>query len=163
MSELIFPAADPPERPEKAEPSSRFVCFVLGEQSYGVGVDQVREVLRMTDIASVPGAPAACRGVINLRGQIVSVLDLRRMLGLSPAQETPQSRLLVVDHTEGTLALQVDRVMDLFTVADALIEPTPAVNADPVPVSGIVSRSSGPLFLLDPRQLITKTITQVAA
>lgn len=157
MNELTFPSADDFFEQESVEPSSRFVCFVLANQAYGIAVDRIREVLRLTEVASVPGAPTACLGVINLRGRIVSVLDLRRMLGLAPAENTPQSRMLVVDHPEGQLALQVDRVMDLLTVPTSKIEHTPSVNSVPVPVAGIVNRSTGPLFVLDPEQLINKS------
>lgn len=163
MKELIFPAADDLKKDERAEPSARFVCFVLAGQNYGVNVSGVREVLRMPEIASVPGAPPACRGVINLRGHIVSVLDLRRMLSLPEQPDSAHTRVLVCDHPGGLVALQVDQVMDLLTVPLSKIERTPAVNSQPVPVSGIVTRASGPLFLLDPEQLLHKMTGRVAA
>ncbi len=163
MSALLFPPAEPEVEAVPAGPTSRFVCFVLDGQSYGMAVGRIREVLRLCKVASVPGAPAACLGVINLRGRIVSVLDLRQMLRLAPAQQGPQSRLLVVDHPQGQIALQVDRVMDLLSVANAQIERPPAVNSVPGLVTGIVQRTTGALLLLDPEQLLGGKTAQEAA
>lgn len=154
MNDLLFPPIVESPQAEVAEPSSGYVCFMLAQQRYGVAVAQVREVLRLGELAWVPGAPAACLGVVNLRGQIVSVLDLRQMLGQPQVQPDAASRLLVIDYGDSALALLVDRVLELFTVANRLIEHTPRLNHGPVPVDGVVTCESGPLFLLTPQQLV---------
>lgn len=154
MNDLLFPPIDDASAAPAAEPSAGFVCFMLAGQRYGVAVAQVREVLRLGEMAWVPGAPSACLGVVNLRGQIVSVLDLRQMLGQPAVEANGNSRLLVIDHQDAALALLVDRVLELFTVANHLIEHTPRLNHGPVPVDGVVTCDSGPLFILKPEQLI---------
>ncbi|MGJ8670408.1 MAG: chemotaxis protein CheW [Oceanococcus sp.] len=156
MNELLFPPIDESVPAQAAAPSSGFVCFMLADQRYGVAVGQVREVLRLSQMAWVPGAPAACLGVVNLRGQIVSVLDLRQMLGQAQVEPDAASRLLVIDHQDAVVALLVDRVLELVTVADQLIESTPRLNHGPVPVHGVVSDVRGPLFLLKPEQLVSQ-------
>ena len=163
MNELLFPPIDETLAEPTLEPSTGFVCFELAQQRYGVAVAGVREVLRLHDLAHVPGAPSACLGVVNLRGQIVSVLDLRRMLGQAPVAPDSVSRLLVIDHADSVVALLVDRVLELNTVADRLIERTPRLNHGPVPVHGVVSCESGPLFLLQPEQLVNQIQVTPAA
>ncbi len=155
MNELLFPPIDQQPKPV-AEPSCGFVCFMLAQQRYGVEVSQVREVLRLGELAWVPGAPAACLVFFNLRGQIVSVLDLRQLLGQPRMQPDEACRLLVIDYQDAALALLVDRVLELSTVAKRLIEATPRVNNDAVPIDGVVSGPNGPLFLLEPAQLLTQ-------
>lgn len=154
MNDLLFPPIEESPPTPVVEPSSGFVCFMLAQQRYGVAVGQVREVLRLGELAWVPGAPSACLGVVNLRGQIVSVLDLRQMLGQPQVEPDAASRLLVIDYGESALALLVDRVLELFTVANRLIERTPRLNHGPVPVDGVVTCDNGPLFLLTPQQLV---------
>ncbi len=129
---------------------------MLEDQCYGVAVSGVREVLRPCEVAWVPGAPDACLGVINLRGHIVSVVDLRQILGLGVAAETPTSRLLVIDYDDAMLALKVDRVLELQSIADEDIESAPRMNQVPVPLDGVVTRPQGPLFLLKPAALVRR-------
>lgn len=129
---------------------------MLADQCYGVAVGSVREVLRPCEVAWVPGAPGACLGVINLRGHIVSVVDLRQILGLEHTALGAASRLLVIDYDDAMLALKVDRVLELLNVADDDIEPAPRMNQTPVPVDGVVTRPHGPLFLLKPAELVRR-------
>ena len=154
MNELLFPPIDENAPVPPVEPSSGFVCFMLAGQRYGVAVGGVREVLRLGELAWVPGAPAACLGVVNLRGQIVSVMDLRQILGQAHIKPDTSSRLLVIDHQDSALALLVDRVLELVTVQDRHIEHTPKLNQGPVPVYGVVSGDNDPLFLLKPETLL---------
>ena len=156
MNELLFPPIDELASRAEPEPTSGFVCFVLDEQRYGVAVDGVREVLRPTELAWVPGAPAACLGVVNLRGRIVCVLDLRQMLGRKGVQANESSRLLVIDHAQNLVALLVDKVLDLSTFKRSEIELTPRLNHGPGPVDGVVTRPDGPVFLLKPEQLLAE-------
>lgn len=162
MNELLFPEVEEHTAPPAPEPSKGYVCFMLADQRYGVAVAQVREVLKLSELARVPGAPSSCLGVVNLRGRIVSVLDLRRLLGLTPATPNKQSRLLVIDHPEGVVALLVDRVLELKTVMDKLVEGTPKMNHGPVPIDGVVSEASGPLFLLQPEKIMPSGVAKHA-
>ncbi|RZO83229.1 chemotaxis protein CheW [Oceanococcus atlanticus] len=155
MTELHFPSAEPPAS-AKPRPSTGFVCFMLAGQCYGVAVSGVREVLRPCEVAWVPGAPGACLGVINLRGHIVSVVDLRQVLGLAQDESSAANRLLVIDYDDSMLALKVDRVLELINIADEEIEATPRMNQTPIPLEGVVTRPQGPLFLLSPADLVRR-------
>ena len=101
----------------------RWVTFKLGNEIYGVNVMQVREVLRYTDIAPVPGAPSYVLGIINLRGNVVTVIDTRARFGIPPAEVTDNTRIMIIEsekHVIGILVDSVAEVADLNT-ADPLI------------------------------------------
>jgi purine-binding chemotaxis protein CheW len=74
----------------------QWVTFKLQEETYGINVMQVQEVLRYTDIAPVPGAPDYVMGIINLRGNVVTVIDTRARFGLPPSEVTDNSRIVII-------------------------------------------------------------------
>lgn len=139
------------ERPQVAE-RQRWVRFELAGQWYGVAILEVQEVLAQAAIEPVPGAPADVLGVINLRGSIVTVLDLRRRLGLTPLADAA-SAALIVARIPGAqaLGLAVDRIIDVAAFADTEIQPPPAVAATRSAqcLRGIVSREESLLSLID--------------
>jgi purine-binding chemotaxis protein CheW len=130
---------------------ARWVCFGLGGQEYGLPILQVREVLRPVPVEPVPGAPAIVPGVINLRGQVVSLIDLRRYLGLPPAVETAETRIVVVAYDGEVFGLLVDRIGEVSKIALAAIKPLPALNQDGnrYGFAGVVPREQRLLTLLD--------------
>jgi purine-binding chemotaxis protein CheW len=91
--------------------------FRLGDRLLGIDIAAIREINRVGEMTPVPDAPAAVRGVINLRGDVVTVLDLRVMLDLDPAPLTLQSRWIILDAGTERVGLLVDRVEDVTTVA----------------------------------------------
>lgn len=134
---------------------SRWVCFGLGAQLYGLPIGRVQEVLRPTDIERVPGTAPVVLGVINLRGNVVTVLDLRRRLGLEPRDIDADSRIVVIEHQGETFGLLVDRVADVRKIPDAAIKPPPPVGAGPgLHSEGVFSRDGEILTLLAAEPLI---------
>lgn len=127
----------------------RWISFSLAGQSYGVDIRRVREVLAEVQIEPVPGAPSAVLGVINLRGQIVTVLDLRAWLGREPTQKIV--RVMVLEHTGAMLGLAVDAVSDVLRLTLEDIKPAPrsgeGQRADFI--EGLVSREDGLLTLVN--------------
>jgi purine-binding chemotaxis protein CheW len=106
--------------------STRQLCtFYLAGHHLGIDVTQVQEVIRQQELTPVPLAPAEILGLINLRGQIVSALDLRRRLGLPEREEGVAPMNVVVRTPEGSLSLLVDRIGDVLEVDDADFEPPP--------------------------------------
>jgi purine-binding chemotaxis protein CheW len=135
---------------------SRWVCFELADQHYGLPIVDVQEVLTESEIEPVPGTPPEVLGVINLRGAIVAVVDLRRRLGL-PERATDQfTRLIVVNDRGEPVALRVDKVTQVRSVPDALIKPAPLVSSPPAlrPVKGIYQRERDVIALLDSNVLL---------
>ena len=84
---------------------AHLVCFRIGKETFGVDIFSVREIVRVQEITKVPGAPDFVLGVINLRGRIISVVDLGRQLGQPPTEIGRNSRLLVIDRLGGLVAL----------------------------------------------------------
>lgn len=138
--------------------SSRWVEFELAGQGYALPILQVREVLAEADIEPVPGAPEAVLGVINLRGAIVSVIDLRLRLRHAWRATGVETRIIIVEPHGEPLGLRVDRIADVRNIPDAAIKPAPALGAadDPLAaaVQGVFVRNGKWLTLLDVAALV---------
>jgi purine-binding chemotaxis protein CheW len=108
-----------------AETIFHLVTFRLGREEYGVDIQSVQEIIRTTGITPVPGAPNHVRGVINLRGKIVPVVDLRLRFGLAPAEESDQRRIIVVEIGDKRLGMLVDSVSQVLKLSSTLVEEMP--------------------------------------
>jgi purine-binding chemotaxis protein CheW len=120
------------ECPETGPEEGRTVLvFYLADERYAFPLEVVREVSRVGHITPLPGLPAAVLGATGLRGQVLPVLDLRRLLGLPEGPLTPESRLLIVQHEDVTAAMLADRVEDIAVL------PVEAWQAPPAGAEGI--------------------------
>lgn len=103
-----------------------YLGFYLGSEVYGLPLEQLREVSRVSHLRRVPGAPAGVAGLVNLRGEILCALDVRAILGL-PAQASAESPFLVALRGFGDpLALIVDSIADIYSISPNDIEAPPA-------------------------------------
>ncbi|MEM2711309.1 MAG: chemotaxis protein CheW [Candidatus Bathyarchaeia archaeon] len=93
----------------------QIVNFTIGNINYGVPVDQVREVRDMQAVTPVPGAPPYVRGVTNLRGQIVTIIDLRKRLGL-PSKEDGSEKIIIIEMGDYAVGVVVDSVTEVSTI-----------------------------------------------
>ena len=104
------------------------VIFRLRNEEFGVDINRVREIVRMMEITHIPEAPGFLEGVINLRGQVIAVVDLARQFDLTPLPELPKSaRIVVVEVGETTVGMIVDEVPEVLRIAEENIEPTPEI------------------------------------
>lgn len=135
---------------------SQWVTFRLGDETYGIDVLQVQEVLRVTEISPVPGAPSYVLGIINLRGNVVTVIDGRARFGLPPKESDDQSRIVVVDADDKVVGLLVDSVSEVAYVSGSAIESAPNVGTDENSrfVSGVCNRDNELLILIDLERLL---------
>lgn len=101
----------------------QLVVFSLAGCELGVGIRQVREIIRVSEIAIMPKAPRFLEGIINLRGKIVPVLDLKRRFEMPLVERTTETRILVVEIKDQTLGLMVDKVVEVLKINTSLIEP----------------------------------------
>jgi purine-binding chemotaxis protein CheW len=101
------------------------VGFRVGRETYGVPITSLREIVRVPEITVVPDAPDYVEGVINLRGKIVSVLDLRKRLGEISVAPTKRNRILVVEHRGRLCGLIVDSASDVLKIPVADVDPSP--------------------------------------
>ena len=105
--------------------SSQFCTFYLDKLLFGVELKGVQEVIRSLDITSVPLAPKVVRGLINLRGQIVTAVDLRQRLELVPRSPDAPEMNVVVCSTDGAVSLLVDEIGDVVEVEESTFEAPP--------------------------------------
>ncbi len=112
--------------PENTTATEPVVTFYVGPLLLGLPIAQVREINRHLDFTPVPHAPPQVRGVVNLRGEVVTVLDLHRVLGLPAAEQTLQTRNLIVFYQGEPVGLLVDQVADIVEVAPEELNPPPA-------------------------------------
>jgi purine-binding chemotaxis protein CheW len=143
---------------EKPDELLRWVTFRLADEAYGINVMQVQEVLRITDVAPVPGAPHFVMGIINLRGNVVTVLDMRKLLSLMPGEITDHSRIMVIESGNVTVGLLVDSVAEVVNISASQIDPAPNVGNDDSSryIQGVYSRKEEILILIDLNKLISE-------
>ncbi len=104
---------------------AHIVCFRIGKETFGVDILAVREIVKAREITSVPGTTAYVLGIINLRGKIISVMDLAGRLGLGAASVDRASRILVVDIDGFTVGFLVDAATEVLKLPDESIDPAP--------------------------------------
>src|SRR3979490_2000828 len=107
----------------------QLVVFQLGAELYGVDIARVHEIIRLQTVTRVPRAPSFVEGVINLRGKVIPVVDLRRRFGLPLADHTRATRPVVVEIGDQVVGIIVDSVSEVLRVSTATIEPPSPVVA----------------------------------
>lgn len=145
---------------QEAASGGQFATFVIDGQLYGIGVLQVQEVLRGQEMTRVPLAPGVVEGLINLRGQIVTALDMRRRLRLPPRPDGQVPMSIVIQADDGAVSLLVDEIGDVVETDQAAFEHPPD-NIDSAArelVTGVFKLKDRLLLVLDTRKAL-----QVAA
>jgi purine-binding chemotaxis protein CheW len=129
----------------------QLVVFELGAELYGVEIARVHEIIRLQAVTRVPRAPAFVEGVINLRGKVIPVVDLRRRFGLPSAEHTRSSRIVVVEIGDQVVGIVVDGVSEVLRVNTATVEPPSPVVAgiDSEYLHGIAKLPERLVILLD--------------
>ena len=146
-------AAAPAAAPAQWE---TWVTFGIGAERFGFAVDRVREIIRVDTITRVPHAPFPVRGIVNLRGRVVPVLDLRVRLGLPAAAVTPASRILICTAHDRLLGLLVDAAHQVARVDRLQVTAPPAdvMTAQSGYVLGVYDLGGSFLILLDADQVL---------
>ena len=145
---------------------AQIVVFALGDERYGLEISTVYEIIRQQPITAVPQAPASVEGVINLRGRIIPVVDLRARFGLPEAPTVAaSSRVVVCDANGLRVGLIVDGVSEVLMVPADAVEPTPeiAVGASTEYVRGVAKLDDQMIILLDLAHLFTTSETGALA
>ena len=129
----------------------QLVVFDLAGERFGTEIERVHEIIRLHDVTQVPRAPEFVDGVINLRGRIVPVVNLRKRFGFPEAAPTRASRIVVVDVEDSTIGMAVDAVVEVARVAAGSIEPpAPIVTTmNNEFVRGVVKRDEDLIVMLD--------------
>ncbi len=109
--------------------AGQYLTFVLGGEVYGLGILQVREIIGMMDITAVPQTPQFVKGVINLRGRVVPVVDARLKFGMPEAEQTDLTCIIVVDTGQADVGFIVDEVSEVVDIPADQIEDAPSFGA----------------------------------
>ncbi len=111
----------------KIKEEVQLVVFKIGDEEFGVEINQVREIVKLVSITRMPKAPVFIEGVVNLRGQIITVIDLAKRLDLPSTGKTDSTRIMVVEVGEDTVGMIVDSVSEVLRLSTDNIEDTPAL------------------------------------
>ena len=143
------------------ESAEQFVVFSLLNQRYGVPLTTTERVVRMVEIAPLPGAPEFVRGVINVQGAIVPVINLRRRFGLPDRAPGPGDQLLITCQGRRKFALHADRVSDVSVCTERMHTDAEAVYPDLPFLAGISRCPDGLILLLDMEALLSSSDTRL--
>ena len=136
-----------------------FVVFSLADEKYAVSIDFVQEILKPRNITVIPHTPAWLAGVVNLRGRIVPVVDLRRKLSMPPRPADKGTRIMVALLDDLTLGMIVDAVLSVRPISSKRIEPASQLISGAVDagsVTGLAKVDGDVITLLDVKQLLRK-------
>jgi purine-binding chemotaxis protein CheW len=142
---------------------NQVVRFMVGKESFGVDIGRVQEIVTVPDITRVPDAPDFLEGIINLRGKIVSVIDLRKRLKINGAERHKKNRILVTEIEGKVVGLIVDEVSEVLRLNPDNIEPPPemvnSVGAEYI--TGVGKLEDRIVLLLDLAKVLTTEQTKL--
>jgi len=130
----------------------QLVIFKIGNEEFGVPINQVREIVRLIQITPVPRAPSFIEGVVNLRGQVLAVIDLAKKLNLKSNPRSEKTRIIVVEVDNNTVGMIVDEVTEVLKLPSENVKETPEVIATQIKqeyLKGIGKLDDRLLILID--------------
>ena len=135
----------------------QLVTFSIGGEEFGFDILKVMEIIRTKEITKVPKAPEFVEGVINLRGTVIPIIDLRRRFGLEPKAGDTDTRIIVIEINGMTVGFVVDSVSEVLRIPANTVEPAPAVvsGLDSDYISGVGKLEDRLLILLDLDKLLS--------
>jgi purine-binding chemotaxis protein CheW len=135
---------------------NEFISFAIGDEHYGVDIMAVREIKEWSGATQLPNQPEYMRGVLNLRGLMIPIIDLRCRFGQGRTDATPMHIVIVVQVDGRTMGLLADRVLDIIEVNGAQIQPVPQVSRDRRTdfLSGLVTVDTAMISLIDLQRLL---------
>ncbi|MBE9527744.1 MAG: chemotaxis protein CheW [Proteobacteria bacterium] len=137
----------------------QLVTFRLGNEEYSLDILSVQEIIRHMELTRVPKAPEFVDGVINLRGRVIPVLDLRKRFGLSADENTDDTRIIVVDISDKTVGFKVDAVSEVLRLPADTVEPPPSIvtDVDSEYIKGVGKIDGRLIILLDVTKILNRT------
>ncbi len=137
----------------------QLVSFSLNNEEYGVDVLKVREIIRMPSITRVPNTPHYVEGVINLRGKVVPIINMRRRFGLMEIEYDKQTRIMVMDVEGELMGFIVDSVSEVIRISSSEIQPSPAIvtsGIDQECIAGVINQAERLLVLLNLQKMFSQ-------
>jgi purine-binding chemotaxis protein CheW len=135
----------------KAAEELQLVVFSVGREEFAVEVTQVREIMRMEEITRMPKSPQFVEGIINLRGQIIAVVELAKRLNLEAGERDSDTRIIVVEAEDIKVGMIVDSVSEVLRASAEAVEPSPtlAMDLSAAYLQGVVKQDNRLIILLD--------------
>ena len=145
------------DRDRRDDDLLQLVTFSIGSEEFGVDILKVIEIIRTMEITKVPKAPAFVEGVINLRGLVIPIIDLRRRFGLAEKAGDSDTRIIVIEINGMSVGFVVDSVSEVLRIPSNTVEPAPPVVAgvDSDYISGVGKLEDRLLILLDLDKLLS--------
>lgn len=139
------------EETEVDQELTQLVTFSIGEEEFGVNILQVQEIIRTMEITNVPRAPEFVEGVINLRGKVIPIVDMRRRFGLESKEHDKYTRIIVIENEILIVGFVVDSVSEVLRIPASAVQPPPPVVAgmDSEYIEGVGKLEDRLLILLD--------------
>lgn len=137
--------------------SDQYVIFRLGKEEYGFDVTKVREIQSMENITVVHGSAEHIEGVMNLRGKLVTVINMRKRFGLADREKPTESKIVVIDAADAPVGFIVDEVTEVAHISKAEVEKVPGHIASKIEseyVVGIAKRDERLITLIDPFKVL---------
>ena len=140
-----------------SDPILQWVTYHLADEVFGINVMQVQEVLRLTEIAPVPGTPSYVLGIINLRGNVVTVIDTRQRFNLPSIEPDDSARIIIIEVAGNVVGMLVDKVTEVVYLHQSEIDSAPNISSDDNSrfIQGVCSRDKSLLILVDVNKLLS--------
>ncbi len=145
-------------RQEKDSALLQLVTFHIGDEEFGVEILKVQEIIRMMGITRVPKAPDFVEGVINLRGKVIPIIDLRKRFGMAAQDHDKHTRIIVIEINSVIIGFVVDSVSEVLRIPANTVEPPPPIisGIESEYISGVGKLADRLLILLDLDRLLSK-------
>jgi purine-binding chemotaxis protein CheW len=143
----------------------QFVCFKLANEEYGIDIQLIQEVIKVPKVTQIPQMPYFCLGVINSRGNIIPVFDLRKKFHLADREFSGETRILVASLNNEAVSFVVDQVLDNVKFDMARVDPAPAVkmNIDREYIQGLGELEGRMIVILDLEKMHESMMTEILA
>ena len=141
---------------ELGDKTRQYVCFILGEEEFGIEIEKVYEVIRYPEVTALPQMPEFIEGIINLRGKVISVMNLRKIFNLAEVQNNQEQKIMVIEINQKVYGAIVDNVAEVLDIESKQIQPPPnlgKLNTDFL--NGIANMNERLLLLLNIESLFT--------
>lgn len=151
-------ASEHRDHKERENDLLQLVTFHIGDEEFGVEILKVQEIIRMMGITRVPKAPNFVEGVINLRGKVIPIIDLRKRFGMSAQEHDKHTRIIVIEINKVIVGFVVDSVSEVLRIPASTVEPPPAIisGIESEYISGVGKLADRLLILLDLDRLLSK-------
>lgn len=152
---------------KQSEEILQLVSFNVGTEEFGIDILKVQEINRMVDITRVPRAPEFVEGIINLRGKVIPIIDIRKRFNMELAPHNKNTRIVVVDIAGQVMGMVVDSVSEVLRIPASTIEPTPEIvtSIDSDYIRGVAKLEDRLLIYLDLSKILSgeerRTLDQI--